>query len=549
LSVESATVTLTRTVTAAAGVFAAGHLGELTRFLPFDLVDAVLIETCRVQRRVRDLPSRVVVYFVIALAMFPRSGYALVWGKLVAGLAGLPLPTPSEAALRHARRRVGVAPLQALFTVVAGPLARPDTTGVSYRGLRTVAFDGCSSFKTADTPVLRAWLGKVRHHQGWAGYPQLMLMALVETGTRGLLGVRFGPAGYGGEPGYASKLLHLLHEGMLVLLDRGFDSNTFLARSAATGAQLLVRLSDGRRPPVQTPLPDGSYLTHFGDLQVRIIEAVITTVLADGTTLGGRYRLATTLTDHHQHPATDLIRLYHERWEIESTFYALRHTLVQQRVLRSATPAGLQQELWGLLICYQLIRTAITEATEHHPGTDPDRGGFTIALETARNQLINAAGILPDTLAPTQTGTTATAALPARRDRTRHRKVKCPTSRYAHPRTDNPHPTTSTTITSRTYTICPRTHTPPPTPRTRASPGRLSQKILDYLHTTSGQPATTHKIAANTGIDYNKARYKLAEMTNRGDITRTSPGHFTTKTPPPPIPTTPERVLPHPENP
>jgi hypothetical protein len=112
LSVEFGTVTFTRTVTAAAGVFAAGHLGELTRFLPFDLVEAVLAETVRVQRRVRDLPSRVVVYFVIALSMFPRVGYSLVWGKLVAGLAGLPLPVPSEAALRHARRRLGVAPLR-----------------------------------------------------------------------------------------------------------------------------------------------------------------------------------------------------------------------------------------------------------------------------------------------------------------------------------------------------------------------------------------------------------------------------------------------------
>lgn len=548
MSVESATVTLTRTITAAAGVFAPGHLGELTRFLPFDLVDAVLAETLRVQQRLRDLPSRVVVYFVIALSMFPRTGYLLVWGKLVAGLTGLPLPTPSEGALRHARRRLGAAPLRALFEVVAGPSARPGTPGMTYHGLRTVAFDGCSSFKAADTAAQRAWLGKVRHRQGTAGYPQLMLMALVETGSRGLLGVRFGATGDGGEPGYASKLLHLLHEDMLVLLDRGFGGTTFLTDVASTGAKLLVRLNEGRRPPVETPLPDGSYLTHFGDLRVRIIEAVITTVLADGTTIGGRYRLATTLTDHHRHPAATLIGLYHERWEIESTFYALRHTLFHQRVLRSATRAGLQQELWGLLILYQLIRTAITEATEQQPGTDPDRGGFTIALENARNQLINAAGILPGTLAPTQSGAVATGALPTRRDRVSDRKVKCPISRYAYRSTAEPRPATSTAVTSRTYTICPTTRTPPPKPRTRPTPGPTAQNILNCLHLTAGQPVTTQTIATHAGIDYNKARYKLAEMVNRGDIIRTSPGHFTTK-PPPPASTTPARVLPPTQNP
>ncbi|MEV6347673.1 transposase domain-containing protein [Actinoplanes sp. NPDC051851] len=176
-------------------------MGELTPFLPFELVDAVLEETGRVQQRERLLPSRVVVYFMIVLGMFPHLGYTLVWAKMVSALKPLSLRSPSESALRQARRRVGTAPLRALFEVVAGPLARPDTPGVSYRGLRTVAFDGCKSFKSADNQAQRNWLGLVRYRLGLAGYPQLMLMALVETGTRGLLGVRFGPAGPGGEPG------------------------------------------------------------------------------------------------------------------------------------------------------------------------------------------------------------------------------------------------------------------------------------------------------------------------------------------------------------
>jgi Insertion element 4 transposase N-terminal len=100
LRVQSATATITHAVTVAGGVFAPGHLGELTQYLPFELVDDVLEQTRTVQRRLRDLPSRAGVYFVLALGLFPHLGYVRVWGKLTAGLAGLEVPRPSEKARR-----------------------------------------------------------------------------------------------------------------------------------------------------------------------------------------------------------------------------------------------------------------------------------------------------------------------------------------------------------------------------------------------------------------------------------------------------------------
>src|SRR4029077_15997774 len=128
-----------------------GHLGELTQYLPFELVDDILEQTKAVQRRLRDLPSRVGVSFLLALGMSPRLGYARVWGKLTAGLQGLPVPCPSEKALRDLRRRLGRARCRAMFEVVAGPRAQPGTPGVRFAGLRMVAFDGCNSFKAPDT--------------------------------------------------------------------------------------------------------------------------------------------------------------------------------------------------------------------------------------------------------------------------------------------------------------------------------------------------------------------------------------------------------------
>jgi hypothetical protein len=188
------TTTLTRTITVAAGVFAPGHLGELTRYLPFELVDDVLAQTGTTQQRLRALPSPTGVYFVLALGLFPQIGYARVWAKLCAGLvaAGLVVPAVSEKALRELRRRLGPAPFKALFEVVAGPLAQPRTPGVCFSGMRTVAFDGINSLKIPDTARNRCWIGRIWYRLAFAGYPTLRLMCLVETGTRGLLGAVIG---------------------------------------------------------------------------------------------------------------------------------------------------------------------------------------------------------------------------------------------------------------------------------------------------------------------------------------------------------------------
>jgi hypothetical protein len=202
-------------------------------------------ETRTVQRRLRDLPSRVGVYFLLATCMFPEVGYGLVWAKLTAGLSGMPVVRPSTKALRDLRRRLGSAPVRALFEVLAGPLARPTMPGVRFGPYRTVSFDGCSSIKVPDSERNRGWLGRCPH----GGYPQIELMTLVETGTRAVIAAVFGPTREG-ETSYATRLLHHLGPEMLVLWDRGFGSNDFLTAAHATGAQVLGRIRQRRRPPV-----------------------------------------------------------------------------------------------------------------------------------------------------------------------------------------------------------------------------------------------------------------------------------------------------------
>ncbi|MFE4958153.1 transposase domain-containing protein [Streptomyces sp. NPDC056653] len=181
-------MTLSREITVAAGQFTAGHVGGLTPFLPFELVDAVLEQTRAVQQRLRELPSRVGVYFLVAMCLFPEIGYRLVWNRMASWLGG-GLPAPSAKGLRDLHHSIGCAPMRALFEVVAGALAQPRTPGVRFGPYCTAFFDGCSSIKVPDSERNRGWLGRCPH----SGYPQVELMTLVETGTRAVIGAVFGP--------------------------------------------------------------------------------------------------------------------------------------------------------------------------------------------------------------------------------------------------------------------------------------------------------------------------------------------------------------------
>jgi hypothetical protein len=175
---------------------------------------------------------------------------------------------------------------------------------------------------------------------------------------------------------------------MIVLADRNFAAAHWLGAVAETGADLLVRVKIGRNLPVCRRLPDGSYVSRIGGLEVRVITAMIT-VATDTGHRSEVYRLVTTILDPDC-PPTEIVALYHQRWEIETAFFELKSTILGGRVLRARTPPGIVQEIYALLITYQALRLAISDATLASTDVDPDRGSFTIALNAARDQLIAA---------------------------------------------------------------------------------------------------------------------------------------------------------------
>lgn len=421
---------ITRAVAVAGGRFAPGHLGELTQLVPFEMVDEALAQTKTVQSRVRALPSRVVVYLLLAACLFPELGYLGVWGKLTAGLAGVPVAAPTAAALAQARRRVGAAPLRWLFDLLRGPAAAPHQRGAWWCGLLVCAIDG-TILTVPDSPANLARFTKGGGSHGGTGYPQARLLALVACGTRTIIDAVVGPTTCG-ETTCAPGLLRSLRAGMIVLLDRNFAAAKLIAAIAATDADVLVRVKNGRNLPALARYRDGSYLSWLGTTQVRVIEAQIT-IATSASRRTGIYRLATTLLDPRAYPATGLIRLYHERWEIETAYAELKSTILGGRVLRARTPAGIDQEIYALLVTYQILRTAMADATACLPGTDPDRASFTIAWQAARDQLIQAAGIIASTvidLIGTIGRHVLAGLMPARRLRVSPRIVKRAISKY-----------------------------------------------------------------------------------------------------------------------
>jgi hypothetical protein len=283
-------------------------------------------------------------------------------------------------------------------------------------------------------------------------------------------------------------------------------------------------------------------------LAVRIIEAQVRMNGADGTAVGNSYRLITTLLDDRRYPAAVVIRLYHERWEIESAYLGLRHTMLAGHVLRSGDRASLEQEVWALLTLYQLLRIAMTAAVETRPGTNPDRASFTSALQTARDQLTAAAGICPDPDEPVDPPgvigrAVLTTLLPARRARYSARKVKCATSRYLN--RDDARPAAPTTVT----TIDIRMHTPPPVdPRRRTRsrhlpsqpraprPPTRRDRVTALLLSYPRRAWSGAELAENLQIPKHNMLTQLAEWARLGFLTRSHAGNYTLDPPPPPPP-------------
>jgi hypothetical protein len=372
-------------------------LGVITKTVPLAKVHGALAATGRGSIRQRDLPAHVVVYYVIALALYMQSSYREVLRCLLEGLEWLadpstPLKVAGRSGISQARTRLGSEPLRQLHDEIVGPIATKETRGAWYRTWRLVSLDG-STLDVADEEANEEAYGRPAASRGASAYPQIRFVSLVENGTHVLFGTQM--SGYrAGEVTLAKRVLPALQEGMLCLADRQFFGFGLYAQARSTGAELLWRLKKNLRLPCEERLADGSYLSTIypsekdrrrktRGLPVRVIEYVLEGV-AGAEPL---YRLATSILDPEAAPAAELAALYHERWEIETAFDELKTHLRGARiVLRSKTPDLVRQELYGLLLAHFAIRALMHEAALKG-GEDPDRLSFLHAVRVVRRRL------------------------------------------------------------------------------------------------------------------------------------------------------------------
>ena len=419
-------------------------LEALEQAIPHAAVAAALQETGVKTQRERKLNLVLTAFTVIAMNVYTCISIGHVLEKISKGLRFIwpdaEYAVAGDSAFSYRRAQLGVRPLRALLRRVCRPVTSPDTRGAFVYGLRLVALDSTVE-EVPDTAANAKVFGRSYSHLGASNFPQLRTILLAECGAHTILDACFFPYHVSERVG-AQRLVRSISAEMLVLWDMGLHSFDLIQAVCARGAQVLGRLPAHARPLRSETLADGSYLTELypsayprrkagEQLRLRIIEYRFTDPALPGH--HARHRLVTSLLDAERYPALDLVCLYHERWEIELLIdESYTHQRLAHGPLRSLTPRGVIQELYGLVLAHYAIRS-LMHAAAVQAGVDPDRLSFVHALEVIRDAVPEFQMVAPELqpqLYQRLLRDIASARLPERRLRINPRVVKTKISRF-----------------------------------------------------------------------------------------------------------------------
>lgn len=370
------------------------HLDVFDHIIPASVISEVLSRCDAWEKRERNLNLVAVISVIIAMGLLPSLSIPHVLQKMAQGLRYVwPDPAislPGASALSYRRQQLGVEPLRQLFEQVCQSRATQQTPGAFRFGLRLMAIDSTLE-NVPDSFVNDLTFGRPSGKHGSGSWPQVRGVYLQECGTHLIVDATFG--GYcSSEQRLAFALLRKIERGMLVLLDRGLSHAHLVQIIRTMGAHVLGRLSSNMVATYVRQLCDGTYLAYLSakdarskqrPLLVRIIEYTI----EDPKRVGHRetHRLVTTLLNPVTIEASVLIQTYHERWEIELSIDEMdTHQRLLQRTLRSQTPDGILQELYGILLGYYGVRILMLQSAASHD-LDCDRLSFTHAITVVTN--------------------------------------------------------------------------------------------------------------------------------------------------------------------
>jgi hypothetical protein len=395
-------------------------LGVLSARFGRDLLEEVVNDTGVREKRRRLLPAHVMIRYVIAMGLFFEESYEEVMRRLVGSLKRLgswvdDWQVPTGSAICQARQRLGVAPLKELFDRAAVPVAELGTKGAWLARRRVMAIDG-TSFDVADSDANRKYFGRIGSGPKASAFPKLQVMALCECGSHAVTGASFGSARTG-ERTLAAELVDKVEPGMLVTADAGLYSWELFNAFAATGADLAWRVGASVSVGHIRWLSDGSYLALIfrprlsADRRARLVAAaragapvpeqlarivrVVEYTVPDRNPDGELIAVITTILDPKEVSALELAGVYQQRWEEESAIDEVKTDLRGRgEVLRSQSPAMVEQQMWGLLLAHYATRALLVEAADE-AGYDPDRTSFIRGLRVVRRQVTDQAAISP----------------------------------------------------------------------------------------------------------------------------------------------------------
>jgi hypothetical protein len=361
-------------------------LPQLETILPATVIQEVLTDCDAWEKREKKLNMQAMIYLIIALALYPHCNTREVYRRLLEGLPAAwsqQEEVPTAGALCQRRQQLAVTPLRTLFARIARPLARPQTRSAFRFGLRLVAVDGTLE-NLPDTDANRCVFPyHTQEEFSRSPFPQARCVLLMECGTHAIFDAEITAVQQGEISSVLQMLERQLGPDMLLLCDAGICCSQVLFTARSLGAHVVGRLDSCSYKVPWVRLQDGSYLVKVYQnsrsrcgkvLTARVIEYQ----LKDPRTgeLSAPIRLITTLVDPQLYPIEALIRLYHERWEIEQAIDELKtHLCLSARTLRSQTPQGVEQELYGLLLASFAVR-ALMYAAALQADWDPDEVSF-----------------------------------------------------------------------------------------------------------------------------------------------------------------------------
>jgi hypothetical protein len=372
------------------------RLAGLEKVIPPAAIRQALLATGRVNRRACPLSYEVICWVVLAMGLFTDLPIRQVFKHARRLRRGE--DSPHRSSLCVARQRLGVAPVRHLFDQTVRPLAPPTTPGAFYHRWRLMGIDG-TVLDLPDTPANAAAFGRPSAGpRGDGAFPQVKKLSLVELGTHVEVALVLKPYRTGERAMVAGLLRHLTPE-MLLLLDQGFFSYE-LWQQLETRVRLLARVTDQMVLRPIRPLADGSYLAKVyrnsydrqkdrGGIVVRVIRYTLDDPQRVGH--GEVHVLITNLLEDDSYPASELIVLYHERWEQESVYDEQKTHQNPRRVtkpaaLRSETPGGVIQEAYALSLGHFVVRSLMVEAAATVQ-LDPDRLSFTGCFQILKCRL------------------------------------------------------------------------------------------------------------------------------------------------------------------